>query len=241
LVVPTFLKGNINTIKKFNEFMNDSLGVNAFFYHEIELIKTKLGSPKVANFPAMSRAAASWIDVKPDNYIYLDEEQKELYVPLVSGTMENNQVSGYISKGKLTQKHISDAPVISWTRINPSVFFIQEKGVCTNDDSFVFVPSVDSFYKYLKYVASSVMRDLGYNWSRKAGKTIVQKIEVPIPKAIKDYSIYEVEEKIVDFFEDYLKKTRHLKSAITELKRLLPEHTQVLIYKTFTQQKQKNG
>jgi len=219
-------------IEKFKEFQKQTKKYNDL---DIEKVKFEL-SPlhQVANFPAMTRISGG-VDISIDNFNSLSEEEQIDYFALVSGTVENNQISGYIHKNRLSKNSLSNSNVISWTRINGKYFFIQEKPVCTNDDSFIMDVKQDYAIKYVQYSTMQIMRSKSFNWSDKAGKNKVKEIQIPIPKILNEnYDSLDLQKIIVEFLEFWkINFTDVFRKKISIMKPILLTMKNNLISSTF--------
>ncbi|MGB1217622.1 MAG: hypothetical protein ACPG5P_07085, partial [Saprospiraceae bacterium] len=131
---------------------------------------------------------------------------------------------------------LSEAKVVTWTRINPKVFFLQEEPVCTNDDSFVMEPTPEADYKYLQAVATLVLSKTDYGWTKKAGKNVIKNFEVPIPKPVGDYSSLELQKILIDFSGIITSHYSKLKSMLADLKIKIQTYVSTTIHKTFKEQ-----
>lgn len=215
-------------IEKFKEFQKK---IGKYADLNIEDVEFELlPLHQVANFPAMTRIAGG-VDISIDDFNSLPEEEKNNYFALVSGTVENNQVSGYIHKDRLSSNSLSSPNVISWTRINGQCFFIQARPVCTNDDSFIMDVNQNKFIlKYVQYATMQVMRSKSFDWGNKAGKNKVKEIEIPIPITLNEnYKSAYLQNILVEFLEfwkinytDVFRQTiNHQKPIIEKIKKAL--------------------
>ncbi len=187
-------------IEKFREFQEKTGKYLDLTIEDIELELLPLY--QVANFPAMTRITGG-VDISIDEFNSLSEEEQNNYFALVSGTVENNQVSGYIHKDRLSPNSLSSPNVISWTRINGNYFFIQVRPVCTNDDSFIMDIIQNKFIvKYVQYATMQIMKSKSFDWGNKAGKNKVKEIKIPIPKDYNEqYKSIDIQKAIVEFLE----------------------------------------
>ena len=187
-------------IEKFREFQEKTGKYLDLTIEDIELELLPLY--QVANFPAMTRITGG-VDISIDEFNSLSEEEQNNYFALVSGTVENNQVSGYIHKDRLSPNSLSSPNVISWTRINGHYFFIQVRPVCTNDDSFIMDIIQNKFIvKYVQYATMQIMKSKSFDWGNKAGKNKVKEIKIPIPKDYNEqYKSIDIQKAIVEFLE----------------------------------------
>ncbi len=189
----------------------------------------------IAKFPPMSRISGG-VDKSIQEYNELLKEEQKDYFPLISGTTENNQISGYIYKNRLSKNSLSNSNVISWTRINSELFFIQEEPVCTNDDSFIMDVNDNNSIKYIQYSAMTAMKYKRFNWGNKAGKNKVKEVEVPIPKDLdQTYTSFKIQEAIVEFLEYSFEKQKRIKESIDKRYALYKRLDNALIPSTFIQ------
>jgi len=196
---------------KFKEFQEKTGKYGDLDIDKVRFEKRSLD--KIATFPAMSRISGG-IDKSIMDYNNFSKEEQSNYYPLISGTTENNQISGYIHKDRLSTNSLSNPNVISWTRINSEIFFIQEKPVCTNDDSFIMDVNNNNFVKYILYSTIMAMKSQKFHWGNKAGKSKVRVVKIVLPKDLnKKYTSFVIQKAIVDFLEysfeiqDNIKKT----------------------------------
>jgi len=176
IVVQNTFKYDKFLVEKFNDFAKKQ--DSNLKLEDIDYIEKPLYD--IAKFPAMARVSGG-VDLKIYEYEELDTEEQKQYFALVSGTVENNQISGYINKDRLTEKSLSNSNVITWTRINSNIFFIQKKPVCTNDDSFVMDINSNSSIEYVKLSTMVAMKKKSFHWGNKAGKTVVKSSHLQIP------------------------------------------------------------
>lgn len=219
---------DFQVIEKFKEFQKKTGKYSDLDIENVELELLPLH--QVANFPAMTRITGG-VDLSIDDFNSLPEEEQNNYFALVSGTVENNQVSGYIHKDRLSPNSLSSPNVISWTRINGQCFFIQARPVCTNDDSFIMDVIQNKFIvKYVQYATMQIMKSKSFDWGNKAGKNKVKEIEIPIPQDYNDkYKSIDIQSIIVDFLEfwkinytDIFRHTvSHQKPIIEKIKKAL--------------------
>jgi len=187
----------------------------------------------IAKFPPMSRINGG-VDKSIQEYNKLLKEEQKDYYPLISGTTENNQISGYIYKDRLSKNSLSNSNVISWTRINSELFFIQQEPVCTNDDSFIMDVNDNYAIKYIRYAAMTAMKYKRFNWGNKAGKNKVKKVEVPIPKDLdKAYTSFEIQKAIVEFLEYSFENIDRVKKNIDARYSIFKRLRKALIPSTF--------
>jgi hypothetical protein len=216
-------------IEKFKEFRSNT---GKYLDLDIEKVEFELFPlHQVANFPAMTRISGG-VDISIDNFNSLSEKEQIDYFALVSGTIENNQISGYIHKSRLSENSLSNSNVISWTRINGKYFFIQEKPVCTNDDSFIMDVKQDYYaIKYVQYSTMQIMRGKSFNWGDKAGKNKVKEIPIPIPKILNEnYDSLNLQNIIVEFLEFWkVNYTDIFRQTVTHQKPILEKIEKALI------------
>jgi len=203
-----------------------------FDLNDLEFEYREMNQENIASFPTFTSSKTSEA-IKIEAYEELSKENQKEYIPIASATKYNNQISGYVHKSKLKASHITPKGVVSWTRINPSQFYFQDEPICTTDDSYVFVASPKSYAKYLQRVTENEMADLGYDWTKKAGPTILKKLEVPIPKDTKSYSSREIQVFISDFFESYYNHIVKQQYHLDRLVGFYQEHLDATIVKTF--------
>lgn len=186
-------------IKKFKEFQTET---NQYNDLNIEDVKFKnIPLEKIANFPSLSYTYGK-VDLTIDEYKQLNLKEKENYYPLVGASLENNQISGYVFKDRLTENSLSNKNVITWTRVDASKFFIQEKEVTINDDSFVMDVNEDFDLKYVKFATNSILLSQIYNWGKKATKSKVRNNSIPIPIGLNDkYNSIEIQNIISNFID----------------------------------------
>ncbi|WP_294871109.1 hypothetical protein [Sulfuricurvum sp. RIFCSPLOWO2_12_FULL_43_24] len=219
---------DFQVIEKFKEFQEKTGKYSDLDIENIELELLPLY--QVANFPAMTRITGG-VDISINDFNSLPEEEQNNYFALVSGTVENNQVSGYIHKDRLSPTSLSSPNVISWTRINGQCFFIQARPVCTNDDSFIMDVIQNKFIvKYVRYATMQIMKSKSFDWGNKAGKNKVKEIEIPIPQDYNEqYKSIDIQKAIVEFLEfwkinytDIFRHTvSHQKPIIEKIKKAL--------------------
>ena len=166
---------------------------------------------KLCTFPALTRVSGK-VDLTNEKYLSLGDEDKQNYFPLISGTVVNNQISGYIHKERLSDNSSSEENVISWTRINGKKFFIQPNSVVTSDDSFVMKPQDEGSVKYIWFALTSKMISTEFGWTNKAGKEIIKKIDISW------FESSELREAIVKFIEYYNVKFDQYRQLISQLK-----------------------
>ena len=220
-------------IGKFKEFQKTETGrkYNDLDINDVQFEKKAL--KYIAEFPAMTRISGG-IDKTILEYNALSADKQKMYKPLISGTVENNQISGYIHINRLSENSLSKPKVISWTRINSEVFFIQENPVCTNDDSFIMEVHKTFIIKYIQYASMVMMKFQQFHWGNKAGKNKVKEVKVPIPKDLdKIYTSFKIQEAIVAFLEDSFEKNKRIKENIDNRYALFERLDKALIPSTF--------
>jgi hypothetical protein len=218
-------------IEKFEEFQEKTGKHGELYLEDVEFEEKAL--KYIANFPAMTRISGG-IDKSISEYKLLLNDEKNNYKPLISGTVENNQISGYVHINRLSKNSLSKENIISWTRINSEVFFIQKNPVCTNDDSFVMEIKKDYIIKYVQLASMVMMKYKQFNWGNKAGKTKVKEVEIPIPKDLnKFYSSYQIQEAIVEFFEYSFDEIETIKERIDKRYKIFERLKKALIPSTF--------
>jgi len=219
--------------EKFKEFQEKTGKYNDLDINDVRFENKPLDF--IAKFPPMSRISGG-VDKSIQEYNELLKEEQKDYFPLISGTTENNQISGYIYKNRLSKNSLSNSNVISWTRINSELFFIQEEPVCTNDDSFIMDVNDNNSIKYIQYSAMTAMKYKRFNWGNKAGKNKVKEVEVPIPKDLdQTYTSFKIQEAIVEFLEYSFEKQKRIKESIDKRYALYKRLDNALIPSTFIQ------
>lgn len=218
-------------IEKFIEFQEKTGKHRELYIEDVEFEEQAL--KYVANFPAMTRISGG-IDKTIADYESLPDDEKKNYKPLISGTVENNQISGYVHIDKLSENSLSKENVISWTRINSEIFFIQENPVCTNDDSFIMEVKESYIVRYVQLASMVSMKYKQFNWGNKAGKTKVKEVQIPIPKDLnKFYSSYQIQEAIVEFLEYSFDNIEQIRQRIDERYSIFERLKKALIPSTF--------
>jgi len=173
---------------------------------------------KIADFPRMPMALGT-PDLTIQEYKSLDENEQKNYIPLIGGTLENNQVSGYFHKDNIRKESISEPNVLSWTRINGKYFFIQKEPVCTNDDSFFMKVHNDHLTEFIQAALMVFMRNNNADWGNKIGKRKMMEIEIMVPEASGSYSSLEIQKIFLEFlqtFSELKTKTLTYTSSIVE-------------------------
>ena len=219
-------------IKKFIEFQEKTGKHSELYIEDVEFEEKAL--KYIADFPAMTRISGG-IDKSISEFNLLSSTEKNNYKPLISGTVENNQISGYVYIDRLSKNSLSNENVISWTRINSEVFFIQENPVCTNDDSFVMEVKKDYVIRYVQLASMVMMRYKQFNWGNKAGKTKVKEVEIPIPKDLDErfYTSLKIQEAIVDFLEYSFNEIEVIRERIDKRYAIFERLEKALIPSTF--------
>lgn len=206
LIPSTFKKTAIkNTFKKYAKNNNIEFDIT-----DIEFETKTLNT--IANFPSLKRVSGGF-DLEIEEYTKLEESNKDNYYPLITGTVTNNQISGYVHKDNLEDGSLSNKNVISWTRINADNFFLQDKPVCTNDDSFVLEQHENYVREFIRYSILETMRMKNFDWGNKAGQRKIKNTDILIPQPIQNYSSYEIQKILTSFInnvnneiEEYFKK-----------------------------------
>ena len=206
LIPSTFKKTAIkNTFKKYAKNNNIEFDIT-----DIEFETKTLNT--IANFPSLKRVSGGF-DLEIEEYTKLEESNKDNYYPLITGTVTNNQISGYVHKDNLEDGSLSNKNVISWTRINADNFFLQDKPVCTNDDSFVLEQHENYVRDFIRYSILETMRMKNFDWGNKAGQRKIKNTDILIPQPIQHYSSYEIQKILTSFInnvnneiEEYFKK-----------------------------------
>jgi len=217
-------------IEKFKEFQTKTEKYEDLNIEDVRFEKKYLYT--VADFPSMTRITGG-TDISIAEYENLADSKKN-YFALVSGTVENNQISGYIHKDRLSKNSLSKPNVVSWTRINGEMFFIQEKPVCTNDDSFIMDVKESNNIKYIRYATMRMMKAKSFHWGNKAGKNKVKDVEIPVPKDLNEkYTSIELQKIIVEFLEDGFNWLDGIKSNIDKQNDIYKRLRKSLIPSTF--------
>lgn len=178
------------------------------------------------SFPPLSRVKGK-ADLSIQEYESLSSQEQLKYFPLISGTMLNNQITGYLHKDRLSDNSLSPNPVLSWTRINASQFFIQNNPVVTNDDSFILAPNDPENIKFIYYSILAEMSKSQFSWTNKAGK-----------EKVKNISIYSLSNSyfssaIVDFIDEWHNWRDEIFRRIDQLSMSIDQAEEALIAKTF--------
>lgn len=214
IISKIFLTGDPFISDKFNKWADD----NSYNIRIDDIsFEPKLLS-EVATFPRMQMALGT-PDLSIQEYEHLTEDEQHNYIPLIGGTLENNQVSGYFHKDNIRAGAISEPNIISWTRINGKHFFIQKNPVCTNDDSYFMKVNEDNLTEFIQMSLIVFMRHNNADWGNKIGKKKMMGVEVMIPKATKNYSSVEVQGIFLEFikkFRDLNAKTLECTSSVIE-------------------------
>lgn len=173
---------------------------------------------EIAEFPRMPMALGT-PDLTIQEYLLLDQDEQKNYIPLIGGTLENNQISGYFHKNHIRKEAISKPNVLSWTRINGRHFFIQKEPVCTNDDSFFMKVHENHLTEFIQAALMVFMRNNNADWGNKIGKRKMMEIEIMVPERTDDYSSLEMQQIFLDFIKTFAElktKTFTYTSSIVE-------------------------
>lgn len=234
-VVPRTLEKSRGARKLIKEFLQEK-GIE-LDYEKVEFEEKKVSD--VAEFPSVTRVLGG-VDLKLDDYFKLEPTEREKYVPLVSGTVENNQISGFIRRDRISENNLSPKPCLSWTRINGSIFFRQEKSVCINDDSFVLIQKEGiSELDYLKYLIPVEASKNGFGWGNKAGVSKIKDLEILVPKDLNELSSIEIQGILTQFFDQYLERVNHNRRVADKLERQIAEYRETYLKLFFKSLKQK--
>uniref|UniRef100_UPI00258F245D restriction endonuclease subunit S n=1 Tax=Algoriphagus sp. TaxID=1872435 RepID=UPI00258F245D len=199
-VVPRTLEKSRGARKLIKEFLKEK-GIE-LDYEKVEFEEKKVSD--IAEFPSVTRVLGG-VDLKLDDYYKLEPTEREKYVPLVSGTVENNQISGFIRRDRISENNLSPEPCLSWTRINGSIFFRQEKSVCINDDSFVLIQKKGiSDLNYLKILITIEASKSGFGWGNKAGVSKIKDLKILVPIDLNELSSIEIQGILTQFFDQDL-------------------------------------
>ena len=185
----------------------------------------------ICDFPALTRIKGK-VDLSIYEYQQLSDTEKEKYSPLISATLKNNQITGYVHESRLSPKSLSDRECISWTRINGKHFFLQESPVVTGDDSFIMHVHTTHEIKYVRYATLAAMYISDFNWSKKAGKTIVKNIDIRIPNNLNGDS-KEYQARIVEFIENWINWKDTLNQKVDDFLNKLERAEEALIAKVY--------
>lgn len=230
LIVPRTLEKSRAAMEKFERFLERE--GKSFDLEELEFEKHPV--QKMASFPSTSRVTGG-VDIKPEEYNNLNDEEKELYTPLVSGTTTNNQVSGFIKNERLSENNYSPAPCLSWTRINASVFFKHETAVCINDDSFVLTEKEnESTLDYLLYTIPLEASKQGFGWGNKAGISKIKDLKIAVPKDVESNTSIEIQEMLSSFFYKYILEIEGKRAGIRQLEDIIPQYQDAFVQALFT-------
>ncbi len=229
IVVENTFKYDKFLVENFNNFTKDK-SINLKL-EDITFKKEPLHD--IAEFPAMTRVSGG-IDLKINEYNKLPISEQEQYFALVSGTVENNQIAGYIHKERLAEKSLSNSNIITWTRINSNIFFIQEKPVCTNDDSFVMEVNANNSIEYVKLSIIVAMKKKSFHWGNKAGKTVVKSVSILIPEQLNDYSSQEIQIILVDFWNKIIDQIDKQLIIYKRMSKLTDSIDRAFLYRTFS-------
>lgn len=181
---------------------------------------------ELCSFPPLSRVKGK-ADLSIQEYASLSSQEQSKYFPLISGTMLNNQITGYLHKDRLSANSLSPSPVLSWTRINASQFFIQNNPVVTNDDSFILAPNDPENIKFIYYSILAEMSKSQFSWTNKAGKEKVKNISI--------YSLNnsDFSSAIVEFIDEWHNWRDEIFRRIDQLSTSIDQAEEALIAKTF--------
>jgi len=205
-------------------------------YKDLDLKKLEFEEKKleeVAKFPRITRLQGG-IDLTVEEYEKLNEKEKKDYYPLLTGTVENNQIGGFVHKSRVTERHLSESNVISWSRINASFFFIQKEKVCINDDAFIMDVKRDYYINYIQIATMATMQNKEFGWTNKAGKEKVKQVKIPIPKPFKNYTSYDIQKAIADFIEFVTLKSEEVQKLMDEIISKTELLRKTLLVKLFT-------
>lgn len=234
-VVPRTLEKSRGARKLIKEFLQEK-GIQ-LDYENVEFEEKNVSD--VAEFPSVTRVLGGF-DLKIDDYQKLTFAEREKYVPLVSGTVENNQVSGFIKRDRISENNLSPEPCLSWTRINGSIFFRQEKSVCINDDSFVLIQKEGiSELDYLKYLIPNEASKNGFGWGNKAGVSKIKDLKILVPKKLNELSSVQIQGTLTQFFFQYLGRVYHNRHVADKLERQVAEYRETHLKLFFKSLKQK--
>lgn len=229
ILVSNTFKGDEKLVENFNSFIKNRKYDLKF--SDIEFETRPLH--KVSDFPIMTRVSGG-TDLTIDEYMSLNNDEKEKYFALVSATVENNQISGYVHKDRLQEKSLSRSNVITWTRINSDFFFLQKKPVCTNDDSFVMDVKSNFSVKFVRFSTIATMKKKKFHWGNKAGKNVVKELEILIPKQLKNYSSKEIQMFLVEFWEVITNEIDYQLDVCDKSIELADKIDQAFLYRTFS-------
>ena len=195
LIPSTFKRTAIkNKFRKYAQENSIDFGIT-----DIKFETKKLNT--IANFPSLKRVSGGF-DLEIEEYAKLEEYNKDNYYPLITGTVTNNQISGYVHKDNLEDGSLSNKNVISWTRINADNFFLQDKPVCTNDDSFVLEQHENYVREFIRYSILETMRMKNFDWGNKAGQRKIKNIDILIPQPMQNYSSFEIQKILTSFINN---------------------------------------
>ncbi|MFL0684428.1 MAG: restriction endonuclease subunit S [Algoriphagus aquaeductus] len=234
-VVPRTLEKSRGARKLIKEFLKEK-GIE-LDYEKVEFEEKKVSD--IAEFPSVTRVLGG-VDLKLDDYYKLEPTEREKYVPLVSGTVENNQISGFIRRDRISENNLSPEPCLSWTRINGSIFFRQEKSVCINDDSFVLIQKKGiSDLNYLKNLIPIEASKSGFGWGNKAGVSKIKDLKILVPIDLNELSSIEIQGILTQFFDQYLERVNHNRRVADKLERQIAEYRETYLKLFFKSLKQK--
>ena len=189
-----FLLNDPFIINKFNKWSKD----NNYDIQANDIILKKKKLEEIADFPRMEMALGK-PDLTIEEYLMETKKNKKNYIPLIGGTLENNQVSGYFHKQNIRPGAITQSNIISWTRINGRHFFIQKEPVCTNDDSYIMKVNVKNSTEYVQTSLTVFMRNNNADWGNKIGKRKMMGVEIMIPEPVKAFSSIDIQNILSEF------------------------------------------
>jgi len=207
-------------------------------YSDIDLggieFATKQLREGVCDFPSLSNVDGK--DISIDEFHLLSSSDKTKYIPKITGTIENNQVSGYVEKERIKSLNnaISPDKVISWTRINGKQFFVQYAPVCTSDDSFVMKPKDTFSIEYICFSLLASTINSQFDWSKKLGVTRAKLLLVLVP--IHENSL-EIQKSLVEFVEWKRTNIQHYLNHLDRLETQLDNIEEALLAKLFSPSK----
>ncbi len=218
-------------IKLFEEFKRETGKYSDLALEGIKFEKKKIKD--ISDFPTVTKWEGD-IDISLDEYEKLSKDKKNNYSPLISGSVENNQIVGYIEKSKIDEKYLSPENVISWSRINAKHFFIQKERVCRTEDAFVIKVKPFNNLKYVRYALMYVMQNSDFTWTNKAGKNKMKEVFIFIPKSIDEkYTSYEIQKAIADFIEFISLKSDDIVNLMEEITQKAEKGKENLLCKIF--------
>jgi len=224
-IVPKTLEKSPVAMRKLNRFSH--LTKSTIDWDGLEFKSERV--EEISIFPSISRVTGG-VDISLEEYELLSEVDKNKYTPLVSGTVTNNQISGYIANSRISENNYSPTPCLSWTRINASIFFRQNKPVCINDDSFVLTEIEDvSDLDYLNFTIPIEAAKNGFSWGNKAGIQKIKDLEIKLPKKSSTHSSLDYQKFLSSFFKRYISDVQHKKSCIYKSKTAIPAYNDAFI------------